>query len=183
MNNRLTHSRLSQRGFSLTEMVLALAIAGLIFAGVWAAASTLNQKARVNKTIEQIKQITYSIRSLYSSTGKFSATGKDMTNFMMHAGIFPADMVQDGTPKSVWGGDVTVMSSEGTAIFDIRIKSPLPADACREIVGRMGGPARDSNIEVIQTDSKTYSTEAQLDALSPISAPSCSEIGLIYNLR
>lgn len=54
-----------QRGFSLVEAAIVLAVVGLVLGGIWVAASAINDKLKVNRLTEIILNIDSETRKLF----------------------------------------------------------------------------------------------------------------------
>src|SRR6185312_13960167 len=58
--------RQRRRGFTLTEIVLVLAMVGLIIGAVFAAASVVHYRVNLNQASDELNMIASNIRSLYA---------------------------------------------------------------------------------------------------------------------
>lgn len=55
-----------QRGFSLIEAAIVLAVVGLVLGGIWVAAAAMYENYKVNKTVEGIFSTARNIQNLIS---------------------------------------------------------------------------------------------------------------------
>lgn len=170
-----------QSGFTLTEVALAMAIIGFIVGAIWAAGSSVNKKARNDQALSQMRMVVQNIRNIYGSTFRFSSTNKDVTDMMINAGIFPADMLANNVPTSPWQTQIVVRSGSVNSAFSYEWSS-LSKSTCKALAGMLGGAGRDRQMVEIATDSDTFSSSSSLNDLTPVSAPDCTKLRVTYSL-
>ena len=86
-------------GRSMIEMLGVLAIIGVLSVGGIAGYSKAMMKFKINKTIEQIEQITYVLFTAFANQKDFNNIiffEEDGVNFMKSLGIISDDMIVDG---------------------------------------------------------------------------------------
>lgn len=172
----------TQGGFTLTEIALAMAIIGFIIGAIWAAGSSVNEKARNEQALSQLRMVVQNIRDIYGSAFRFNSSNKDVTDMMINAGVFPADMLVANVPTSPWQTDIVIRSGPFNTTYAYEWSS-LPKNACKALAGSLGGSGRDRQLVAISTDTKNYESSKSLDTLTPVSAPDCTELRVLYTLR
>lgn len=124
-------------GRSMIEMLGVLAIIGVLSVGGIAGYSKAMMQYKINKTVDQISQITGNIRTLFGSQKTYAALG-EATNVTLikKAHLVPDEMWNAaGTAlENPFGGSVTIQTSSrktnnDNKAFAIQFKS-LPEDAC-----------------------------------------------------
>lgn len=70
--------RSSHRGFTIIELLMVIAIIGILTAIVLASLNTSRAKARDAKRLQEMKQIKYAIELFYSNTGYYPTCGGDI---------------------------------------------------------------------------------------------------------
>ena len=103
-------------GRSMIEMLGVLAIIGVLSVGGIAGYSKAMEKWKINKTIEQIEQITYNIFSTYANQktmediSSLVFDGHNQLELMKSLGFIPEDMVVDGQLKNLFGGELDIFA-------------------------------------------------------------------------
>ena len=99
-------------GRSMIEMLGVLAIIGVLSVAGIAGYSKAMTKWKINKTIEQIEQITHGIFTVYSNQKKINSMNpfyyEDDRNLLKSLGIISEDMIVDGQLKNPFGGDLWI---------------------------------------------------------------------------
>ena len=146
-----TAAKSKKRGFTLTEIAIVLGIVGLILGAIWVAAAAVYTNIRISNSNRHLLVITQNVRSLFStSTVTGSASGTDMTTSLIPAGVFPTDLLPNGssstTVNSAWsGGQIHVYSSTGTAAgdaFTVQFEG-IPSQGCINLLTAATGSGRD----------------------------------------
>ena len=115
----MSTQKLKQKGFTIIEVVLVLAIAALIFLMVFIALPALqrNQRDTARKTV--LGKVSSAVTSYQSNKrGSQPASGADLAGYVdgvTSGTIEPVAKNTDGTPKSL---DTITASSGGAAIVD-----------------------------------------------------------------
>lgn len=99
-------------GYTLTEIAIVLAISGLVFGGIWAAANSAWRGYRASSAIRQIGVVLGNVRDRYAAISSWGAVGLsgDITKKVDQENILPSDMRQ--TPSKA-GGDLDHAMSRG----------------------------------------------------------------------
>ncbi len=132
-----------QYGRSMIEMLGVLAIIGVLSVGGIAGYSKAMTKFKINKTIDQISQISANVRTLYASQENYEGLNDTV---VQKAKLAPDDVFIDGGSGSYminpFGGsmDIGKLRYEGDPsgdsyvnYFQIRYDS-IPEDACIELL-------------------------------------------------
>lgn len=105
---RPSRRRHRTRGFSLVEMLVAVAIIGLLVGLVGPAAMRQLQGSRVNTTEAQIAQIRTALDIFQIDTGRLPAEGEGLAALVTNPGSVPGwngPYLRDGRmPVDAWGG-------------------------------------------------------------------------------
>ncbi|PJI84923.1 general secretion pathway protein G [Yoonia maricola] len=131
--------RAASSGFSLIEMLVAVAIIGLIVGLVGPAAMRQLQSSRVNTTEAQIGQIRTAIDIFAIDTGRIPSESEGLSALVTNTSAIPGwngPYLRDGTlPMDAWSRDFLYVVEEG----QVRVVS-LGAD------GQAGGTGNDADI-------------------------------------
>ena len=110
-------SKVVQCGRSMIEMLGVLAIIGVLSVGGIAGYSKAMTKWKINKTIEQIEQITHGLFTAYANQkeiGYMDSSDKYVMNLMKSLGIISEEMIVDGQLKNPFGGDLGITTETGS---------------------------------------------------------------------
>ena len=123
----------SNRGFTLTEVAIVLAICGIVMGAIWAAANTVRTKHRTETGINHVWQIVNGVRDIYKGH-PFAAADTDVTAVVTGQGVITADMVENP-----WGGGYAV-NFLNTNQFYVTVTPPaagLAAAVCSDLLSLM----------------------------------------------
>lgn len=174
---RFLHSqrRARQSGFNLIELGIALAVVGLVGAGIWVAASGAQDARRTNETVDQVRLIIENIRDSYATSAQLP--NLDFNRFTQTVGgrpavggrdLFPAETrlsatafvnpwSSDGTGSICTGGTICVSANnvfgglvaQSSIILMLR---RLPGNACINVTARLLNIAPEIGLVTIGTD-------------------------------
>ena len=129
----------NQFGRSMIEMLGVLAIIGVLSVGGIAGYSKAMMKFRVNKTVDQVAQITTNMRTFFSSQSDYSGLGSNAVYLIRKAKIAPTEMhdtsssgIRNPFGGWVWGSYSGKTSSSDSRAFTITF-SEVPEEACLEL--------------------------------------------------
>ncbi|HCM83393.1 MAG TPA: hypothetical protein PKW15_04270 [Alphaproteobacteria bacterium] len=126
---------LGERGLSLLESALALAILGLIIAGIWALSGSAFGSSKKNHLAEQVIYTVESVRT-YARTTDLDTTLLD-TQDIWDLGLLPTDVRKAGGFRHPYGGDFFVQLRN--TLLSIALDD-VPSDACVDLIySRLGG--------------------------------------------
>ncbi|WP_294041028.1 type 4 pilus major pilin [Thiolapillus sp.] len=126
----------TQRGFTMTEMVIALA--------VFVAATTVTltgyaayDRERTRQTLEnQVLTLSRMIEETFYPGNGYTYVGISNAT-LLASGLVPDDMIKSGAIRNVYGGNVTVGASNPAQYFVAM--SNIPADSCKKLVSQIKG--------------------------------------------
>ena len=122
----------AQGGRSMIEMLGVLAIIGVLSVGGIAGYSKAMTKYRINKTIDQITQISQNIRILYGRQRQKNYRNLN-TRILYKANLAPKEMFGSGySMTNAWGEYFEVYSTLDSATFAIATQIPSE-EACIEL--------------------------------------------------
>ena len=148
----------NQDGRSMIEMLGVLAIIGVLSVGGIAGYSKAMMKFKINKTIDQISQISQNIRTLYARQRNYaSLTINGWSNYkiLYKANLAPKEMFEGSgtnyTMTNAFGGEVWIQSSSktnndngGDKAFTISMH--VPEEACIELATQDWGSDTNSGL-------------------------------------
>lgn len=161
-----------RQGFTLTELALAIVIAGIVMGGVWAAVSAVRMNANIEKTAENMAMTIQNLRAFYKGQTVFNkAPDTEITDKLRDAHVIPASMISPATnlPITPWDTKIRFYVGGTTDTFRISFEAKLPEEACRNLVGFVAGKSRPSGLVNVTAGGTTYSDTNDLDNLSPSS--------------
>jgi prepilin-type N-terminal cleavage/methylation domain-containing protein len=178
------HMRRSSRsGFSLTEIAIVMAMAGLILAAVWLVYTHMYTSNASRQAFRQIVSIAETIRTLYADTaGIDDLAPATLTPRLDRMGAFPADMryVSGGQTyiRHSWAGfaannavDVSAIDCPGTTTtlpykpcFTLNYRD-LPQDACTQLATMSLG-SQFSGLEQLEVNGTAVSLTGGMQAAS-----------------
>lgn len=109
----LIYNRKSCAGFSLTELVIVLAVVSVILSGSWVVLDMVREKMRREEAIMQIATVVQKTRDLYGGRGDMVGDASVITDQLIRTLVIPSEMIVDRvanplTARNPWGGIVTV---------------------------------------------------------------------------
>ena len=142
------------RGFSLIESAIVLAVVGLIIGGIWVASAATMQSMKITDTINGVLYISKSVQMLVSySNASRLADNAVLDSMIIGAQGFPANWVTGNTIKHPFGSQLTVVSRNDGGPMRFRVDlAKISAASCITLVMRMTGIARDRNRVGDRTD-------------------------------
>ncbi len=137
---RPSRRRSATQGFSLVEMLVAVAIVGLLIGLVGPAAMRQLQSSRVKATEAQIVQLRSALDIFLIDTGRYPSEQEGLQALVAGGGTIPGwsgPYLRDGNlPTDSWGSAFIYTLSDG----QVRVRS-LGADQ------RAGGTGMDADVE------------------------------------
>lgn len=119
--------RTNARGFTLTETAIVLGIIGIVLAGVWMAASSVDQKRKVQDANDIVLETSANVRSALEGRGDVVLATDVETQVQM--GLFPRS-VFDSEADDVfnpWGGTYRLVTTAG-ALYGFSVVVNMPTD-------------------------------------------------------
>lgn len=131
----LSRSFSSTRGLTLLETALALAILGLVIAGIWVVSGSAFGSNKKNQLAEQIITTVENVRS-YTRNVDLGTTTLNV-NQAWNLGLLPVDVRRGGNFRNPYGGNFTISISNTGIIIGL---TGVPSDACVDLLyARLGG--------------------------------------------
>lgn len=125
-----------QRGFTLVEIIIAMALAGVVIAGVMFYQSRAENTQRVNDAVQAMVTMAGSIKRVYAPANSYAAVAEAG---LVNGGLVIKPFTASGTNiLDPWGGDVTVGGSG--PFFGLSFNAPS-AEACQQLVSSMADNA------------------------------------------
>jgi len=113
-------TRSARTAFTLVEMMVVVAIIGILAAIVVTGAMRHAEKARINGTKEQIRQIKMSLAAYKLDTGSYpSSLSALVERAPDYKGDWPKEAYLEGFPKDGWGNDFIYTYPGSKKEFDI----------------------------------------------------------------
>lgn len=158
-----------QSGFNLIELALALAVVGLVGAGIWGATSSAYDSRRVNETVDQVQQIVDNIRDRYATASQLPNESYNFfTQTIGGADLFPAEArlsptsfanpwSSDGAGSICGNGTICIsaidvfggLTPRASIILMLR---QVPGKACINVTNRLLNIAPEIGLAAIGTD-------------------------------
>jgi type II secretory pathway pseudopilin PulG len=124
-----------QRGLSLIEAAMVLAIMTLVIAGVMTFFQNANNSQKANESVGQLAAIQQAVRSLFAGQSSYL----DLTTAVVaESRLLPNKMVGAGsTLRNSFNGTIEILPSGGSttpadSMFSVRYTN-LPVEACRRM--------------------------------------------------
>lgn len=164
-----------QRGFTLIELAVVLAVIVLAAAGIIARQRSTSQTAQVQAESGNLQAVIGKINSTFAGRSSYNGA---TTAFLLAQGAFPSSMVNGGSVVNTWNGSVTVAPGTGNTSVDITYGG-VPTAACIELVANSSRSYR--TITVGATVVKTaVQGEADL-ATTQTACSAASTVSVIFN--
>ena len=180
----------TQSGRSMIEMLGVLAIVGVLSIGGIAGYSKAMMKFKINKTIEQISQISANIRALYIKQRNYASLGNYINmnyKLLKKANLVPLEIFEGGSGSSetminAFGGIFRVnadgkFTHDDNKAFIVGVEG-IPEEACIELATQDWGAGSDRGLIAVAVDHATaqvwgYSNNCQ-GGLSAYHAEACN---------
>lgn len=131
-------TRKNEKGFTMVELIIVVAIMGIIGALLVPAYSTMTTKARVTTDLNTVKTIKRTAESYKAETGTYPA-GTDLAS--VSATLKTAGYLDEVVALQTAGATAPVTTSTGT--FDIKLNLTAATDpAVSKAVGQMSADAK-----------------------------------------
>ena len=156
----------NQSGRSMIEMLGVLAIIGVLSVGGIAGYSKAMTKYRINKTIDQITQISQNVRMLYGKQRQKNYRNLN-TRILYKANLAPKEMFGSGySMTNAWGRPVEIVTLGedgygGNTAFGILTNTPSE-EACIELATQDWGSRDTTGLNSIMVITKEFPREEAL---------------------
>ncbi|MFZ1493775.1 MAG: type 4 pilus major pilin [Candidatus Competibacter denitrificans] len=120
-----------QRGFSLIEAAIVLAVVGLVLGGIWVAAAAMYETYKVNKTVEDIALIVKKTQNLISIRDAEAVGNTHIIQTLYAADVFPKYWISGTSVINPYFGVVGVYSLQYR--FDLTLQS-VNKTACVKLI-------------------------------------------------
>lgn len=164
-----------QRGFTLVELAVVLAIIVLALAGIIARQRATNQTAQVQSETGNLQAVMGKVNSTFA--GRTDYTGAT-TAFLLAQGAFPTSMVNGANVVNTWNGAVTVAPGAGNTSVDITYGG-VPTSACIELVANASRSYRTVTVGV--TAVKTAIQPEAVLATTQTACAVAATVAVIFN--
>jgi prepilin-type N-terminal cleavage/methylation domain-containing protein len=132
-----------QKGFTMVELTIVLAIAAVILAGVFVLLQRNFRKVDINDNVKIITEIASDLQAKYGRTNQY---GNITTAIAVQSRTIPAELRVPGTTTATnsYGGAVTVSPVTLTAANDAASLSwaNVPQEHCMDLVNSLQNLAR-----------------------------------------
>ena len=150
----------AQSGRSMIEMLGVLAIIGVLSVGGIAGYSKAMTKYRINKTIDQITQISQNVRMLYGKQRQKNYRNLN-TRILYKANLAPKEMFGSGySMTNAWGAYFDVGNIDDSATFTIATQIPSE-EACIELATQDWGSRDTTGLNSIMVTSNEFPREEE----------------------
>ncbi len=151
----------NQSGRSMIEMLGVLAIIGVLSVGGIAGYSKAMTKYRINKTIDQITQISQNVRMLYGKQRQKNYRNLN-TRILYKANLAPKEMFGSGySMTNAWGREFDVGDIVDSATFTIATEI-LSEEACIELATHDWGSRDTTGLNTILVTSNEIPREEEV---------------------
>lgn len=136
-----------QKGFSLLELLLVVAVGAVLILAGLAAYRLVSENNNVNESLRLINTIKQQVQRAYQSEGSY--TGNIVTT-LIDLRAFPAGVLAGATPRHPFGGDITIAPVAGGNSFTITFED-IERSACIAI-GQTFDTTADSDFVSLEID-------------------------------
>ncbi len=150
----------SENGRSMIEMLGVLAIVGILSTGAISSYSTAMTKHKVNKTTDQLTQVSFNIRNAF--LGRRNYRGVEDLNTLIALNVFPSEMISQET-VTLGGG---VLQREPRELRKVDTSAKQASQELRKV---------DTSAQKARLEAKSAITETKISEVS--SAKKISELG------
>ncbi len=163
--------KINESGRSMIEMLGVLAIIGVLSVGGIAGYSKAMSVYKVNKTIDQLMQITASTRSLFAGHKTYETltkSGKPNMALIKKAHLVPDDMIDGDIIVNTYGGVVELNCADKgnnrkNKAFSVSF-AMIPQSSCIELASKEWGQGKTSGLYKITINGNTvHQADAQDD--------------------
>lgn len=125
--------RQKERGFTLMETLLVIAIVAVVIAGAFALYNVAMSDSDVNQSVSEVQSISTRIQKAYNVSG--SPYSSLTTQAGINIGVFPEGMIRGTTVYNTWNGMVTLT---GTATTFTITYTNVPQSSCASFAASSG---------------------------------------------
>lgn len=136
-----------KRAFSLLELVIVIAIGGIIVGGIWLAMSNITQNSREARLLAQTTETMANARRIFGRVAELPNVNGTVafTTASITAGVFPADMVrqQAGGAEAIHAlgaNAYLAYAFSGTPVLNLTFAGMRP-ESCSRLVTKVVGSA------------------------------------------
>jgi prepilin-type N-terminal cleavage/methylation domain-containing protein len=202
----------SERGFSLVELSIVMAVAGVVLSAAWVAGNAMKEEARVKATIENERILVQNVRSFFVGRAGVQASGSALSSAcfsscMVRKNLVPRDLIRTvstddsdcagggscvGKMDHPWqsslqatnGGIVLAVASATAQEFTVEF-TKLPQKACANLSMKLGDPTAVSGLKSLSINgaAQNHSTQTLNGYLAACGAGDNAKIDVVYRLR
>lgn len=125
--------RVRQRGFTLIEILIVIAIAAGMLFGIFTVANRIGERSAINELASNLNMMAAETRSAFRAQGTYLGVTPAV---LIGMGVPPATIVSGGTIRSPWDTDIEVQPTRITAPNDaVQFSiSGVPRASCAALV-------------------------------------------------
>lgn len=163
-----------QRGFSLIELIVVVAILGLAAAAIISRSASTSQSTNIQTESQNLQSIVGKAKSVFAGRPNFNGA---TTAYMLANGAFPTSMVNGNNVSHSWNGAVTVAPGANPTTLDITYAA-IPTAACIEFVSSQSRPY----VEVTVAGNAVKNGAQVADtALTQAACESAATVDVVFN--
>lgn len=165
-----SNTKQKQKGFTLVELMIAIAIAGVLLIALFAIVRSVRQSAAVSAETSNVQALLSGVHSIYPSTSIY--TGVSSLQLITAAKV-PTNMLDAAGTGLVnsWFGAVTIAPDLANGGFDISYAN-VPASTCIELASALS-----SSLQNISSSTGSLATPA----LAATNCASPAGITMVFN--